>query len=117
MNASGTVYFLLNIEDHLPKFLTIRPEEEELPTELVLPAPCEWKTLYIAAGKKDKINKMDIVGLLLKKGNLNKDEVGLIEVLDYSAYVAIKANKIRSALQNIKDEKIKNRKIKMEVSS
>lgn len=117
MSAHGTAYFLLDIDDHLPKFLDVKPAEEYLPKKLILPAPCEWKTLYIGAGKKDKINKMDIVGMLLQKGKLQKDELGKIEVLDHSAYAAIKASKIIKTLQLIKDEKIKNRKIKMEVSS
>ncbi|HCA82664.1 MAG TPA: helicase, partial [Flavobacteriales bacterium] len=82
-----------------------------------LPVPCEWRTLYIGAGKKDKINKMDIVGMLLQKGQLKKEELGKIEVLDYSAYAAVKANKIVKTLQLIKEEKIKNRKVKMEIST
>ncbi|MCD6017417.1 MAG: helicase [Bacteroidetes bacterium] len=117
MHANGTAYFLLDIDDYLPKFLNVIPEEESLPKKLQLPAPCEWKTLYIGAGKKDKINKMDIVGMLLQKGQLQKEELGKIEVLDHSAYAAVKANKIIKTLQLIKEEKIKNRKIKMEVSS
>jgi ATP-independent RNA helicase DbpA len=60
---------------------------------------------------------MDIVGMLLQKGQLQKDELGKIEVLDHSAYAAVKASKINKVLQLIKEEKIKNRKIKMEVSS
>jgi ATP-independent RNA helicase DbpA len=107
----------LDINDHLPKFLDIVPIEETLPKQLILPAPCEWKTLYIGAGKKDKINKMDIVGMLLQKGKLQKDELGKIEVLDHSAYVAVKTSKIIKTLQLIKEEKIKNKKIKMEISS
>jgi ATP-independent RNA helicase DbpA len=117
MNAEGTSYFLLDINDHLPKFMDIVPIEETLPKQLILPAPCEWKTLYIGAGKKDKINKMDIVGMLLQKGQLQKDELGKIEVLDHSAYVAVKSGKILKTLQLIKEEKIKNKKIKMEISS
>ncbi|MES2515035.1 MAG: DEAD/DEAH box helicase [Bacteroidota bacterium] len=117
MNAEGTAYFLLDINDHLPKFLEVIPVEETLPKKLILPAPCEWRTLYIGAGKKDKINKMDIVGMLLQKGKLHKDELGKIEVLDHSAYAAVKTDKIVKTLQLIKEEKIKGRKIKMEVSS
>ena len=116
MNAQGTAYFLLDLEDHLPKFLDIVPAEETLPKQLILPAPCEWKTLYIGAGKKDKINKIDIVGLLLKKGNLQKEELGLIEVLDYSSYAAVKSTKIEGLVQLIKNEKIKNKKVKIEIS-
>lgn len=117
MNAGGIAYFLLDKEDHLPKFLEVVPVEETLPTKLELPKPGKWKTLYIAAGKKDKINKMDIVGMLLQKGQLQKEELGKIEVLDNSAYVAVRADKVKRTLELVKNEKIKNRKIKIEISS
>lgn len=117
MHAQGTAYFLLDTKDYLPAFLNSTPEEEILPTKLTLPPPCVWQTLYIAAGKKDKINKMDIVGMLLQKGQLQKEELGKIEVLDHSAYAAIKSSKMQKTLQLIKDEKIKNKKIKMEISN
>lgn len=117
MNAEGTVIFLLDTEDHLPKFLDVIPEEMPLPSKLVLPKKSGWLTLYISAGKKDKINKMDIVGMLIQKGMLQKEEIGKIEVLDHSAYVAIKAAKMHKTLQLIKEEKIKNKKVKTELST
>jgi ATP-independent RNA helicase DbpA len=117
MKAAGTAYFLLDIDDYLPKFLTVTPEPEPLPTEMKNPSPCEWKTLYIGAGKKDKISKMDIVGMLIQKGQLKKEELGKIEVLDHTAYVAVKSSKILNTLQMIKDEKIKNRKFKIAIST
>ena len=117
MNAEGTAYFLMEQDDHLPPFLKEIPEEMQLPPHLSLPTPSDWKTLYISAGKKDKINKMDIVGMLLQKGALKKEELGKIEVLDHSAYVAIKRDKIARALQQIREEKIKNKKVKMEIAN
>ena len=81
-----------------------------------MPKPSPWATLYIAAGKKDKINKMDIVGLLLQKGGLAKEDLGLVEVLDHSAYAAVKRNRIDRTVDLISKEKIKGRKVKMEVS-
>jgi superfamily II DNA/RNA helicase len=116
MHNAGTAYFLLDTDDYLPKFLPVTPEEVVLPKSLTLPKPCAWKTLYIGAGKKDKINRMDIVGMILQKGQLQKDELGKIEVLDHSSYVAVKSNKIYKTLQLIKEEKIKNKKVKMEIS-
>lgn len=117
MNATGTAYFLIDKTEKLPDFLKVKPKEEHLPEEMMMRPTTQWKTLYISAGKKDKINKMDIVGMLLQKGQLQKDELGKIEVLDYSAYVAVKADKLARTLQLIKDEKIKGRKVKMEISS
>ena len=116
MHAAGTAYFLLDADDYLPAFLREVPAEEELPTSLTLPTPCEWKTLYIGAGKKDKINKTDIVGMILQKGQLQKHELGKIEVLDHSSYVAVKSNKIAKTLRLIKEEKIKHKKVKIGIS-
>jgi len=53
---------------------------------------------------------------LLQKGKLQKEELGLIEVLDFSSYAAVKRDKIEGMLRLIKDEKMKGRKIKMDVS-
>ncbi len=117
MNAKGTVYFLLDIEDHLPPFLEMEPEEETLPSKFTAPKPGQWKTLYIGAGKKEKINKIDIVGLLLQKGKLQKEDVGKIEVLDHMAYVAVKADKIAATIKLIREEKIKNKKVKIQQST
>ncbi|TAL61411.1 MAG: DEAD/DEAH box helicase [Bacteroidetes bacterium] len=116
MYASGTAYFLLKETDHLPPFLKITTENESLPEKMQSPKPSEWKTLYLSAGKKDKINKIDIVGMLLQKGGLKKEELGKIEVLDYSAYAAVKREKIEQTLDMIRNEKIKNKKVKFEIS-
>lgn len=117
MHSSGTAYLLLEEKDYLPPFLESEPEEEALPEKFVLPPPVEWKTLYIAAGKKDNINKMDIVGMLLQKGGLQKEELGRIEVMDHAAYAAVKSNKIEKTLATIRNEKIKNKKMKFDISS
>jgi ATP-independent RNA helicase DbpA len=117
MEASGLVYFLLDENDHLPDFLESKPKEIQLPESFQLPTPPQWKTLFIKAGKKDKINKMDIVGMLLQKAKLTKEELGKIEVLDHTAYAAIKTNKFKQVLQLVQTEKLKGRKIRMEEAS
>jgi ATP-independent RNA helicase DbpA len=117
MHGNGTVYFMLEGEDYLPPFLKAEVSEELLPKKINSPAPVLWKTLYISAGKKDKVNKIDIVGMLLQKGGLKKEELGKIEVLDHSSYVAVKSDKILKTLHLIQDERIKNKKVKIEISS
>jgi ATP-independent RNA helicase DbpA len=116
MNAEGTAYLLLSANDHIPAFIEEQPEQETLPDKNVMPPKALWRTLYIAAGKKEKINKMDIVGMLLQKGQLAKDELGLIEVLDHSSYAAVSNHKVEQVLKLIRDEKIKNKKIKIAIS-
>jgi ATP-independent RNA helicase DbpA len=115
MNAKGTAYLMMTEEDKYP-FLKSDIEIEKLKGNYQLPKDSQWQTLYIAAGKKDKVNKIDIVGLLLKKGGLEKDDVGLIEVKDQSSYVAVKRNMVHKVLAALTNEKIKNKKVKIEVA-
>lgn len=116
MQAKGTAYLIL-AENELPRYLKQEPQEEQLPENLSLPDRSPWQTLYIAAGKKDKINKVDIVGLLLKKGELAKDDLGRIEVLDKTSYAAVKREEISKLIHRLKNEKIKNKKVKIEISN
>jgi superfamily II DNA/RNA helicase len=115
MHAKGTSYLMLSPNEK-PAYLAEMPEEEQLPDKIKIPALSPWATVYIAAGKKDKINKVDIVGLLLKKGELAKEDLGLIEVLDHSSYAAVKRNLIERTVSLVKNEKIKGRKIKIDIS-
>ncbi|MDQ0638031.1 superfamily II DNA/RNA helicase [Pedobacter sp. W3I1] len=116
MHAKGTAYAILTTEEHY-KYLPDDIEEEVLSEQYKLPEASDWVTLYIAHGKKDKINKIDIVGLFLQKGNLTKEDLGLIEVKDTTSYVAVKRNKVEKLLKALSGEKIKGKKLKLEVAS
>lgn len=115
MNAKGTAYLVIADDEKYP-FLKGDIETENLKGNFPLPKDSQWQTLYIAAGKKDKVNKIDIVGLLLKKGGLQKEDVGLIEVKDQASYVAIKRNMVGRVLGALSNEKIKNKKVKIEIA-
>ncbi|SHF87258.1 ATP-independent RNA helicase DbpA [Pedobacter caeni] len=115
MNAKGTAYLVIADDEKYP-FLKGDIETENLKGSFALPKDSQWQTLYIAAGKKDKVNKIDIVGLLLKKGGLQKEDVGLIEVKDQASYVAVKRNMVGRVLGALTNEKIKNKKVKIEIA-
>jgi len=116
MNAKGTSYLIMADDERYP-FLSASIETEILKESgYKLPKDSPWQTLYIAAGKKDKINKIDIVGLLLKKGGLQKEDVGLIEVKDQSSYVAVKRKMVGRVLSALAEERIKNKKVKIEIA-
>lgn len=115
MNAKGTAYLVIADDEKYP-FLKSDIETEVLKDKFELPRDSEWQTLYIAAGKKDKVNKIDIVGLLLKKGGLQKEDVGLIEVKDLTSYVAVKRKMVTKVLSALANEKIKNKKVKIEIA-
>lgn len=116
MDASGTAILILSPEENLPGYISAETDPIELPETAVLPDKPVWSTLFIAAGKKDKVNKIDIMGFLSNKGRLKKEDIGLIEVKDFFSFVAIKKIKVSETLLLIRDEKIKNKKVKIAVA-
>jgi len=113
MNATGNVYVIYSSDEKLPAYVIENAVAFKMPERLSLPEKPKWGTLFIAAGKKDKINKIDIVGFLSQKGELKKDEIGLIEVKDFSAFAAIRKSKMSHVIQLVKDQKIKGKKVKI----
>ena len=105
--AEGNSYIILHGEELLPAYITEEPENFHLSEVTPKPSQPEFVTLYIGKGKKDKINKIDIVGFLSKKGQLGKDEVGRIDVKDHYAFAAIARKKAKQVLSLIRNEKIK----------
>ena len=116
MNSTGNVYVIHSSDEELPAYITENAVTFEMPERLSLPEKPKWSTLFIAAGKKDKINKIDIVGFLSQKGELKKDEIGLIEVKDFTAFVAVRKSKMSQVVQLVKDQKIKGKKVKIAVA-
>ncbi|MEP7258952.1 MAG: DEAD/DEAH box helicase, partial [Flavitalea sp.] len=116
MENSGTAIILLGPEEKLPAYVPADIEEVKLPEGLTLPEKPKWSTLFIAAGKKDKINKVDIVGFLTNRGQLKKEDIGLIEVKDFMSFAAVRKLKMGYMLELIKNEKIKNKKVKIDIA-
>ncbi len=74
-----------------------------------------WETLYISAGRKDKMRPGDILGALTgEAGGLNASDVGKIEIHDHHAYVAVSKNVVRVALERLSEGRIKGRKHRIE---
>jgi len=131
MEASGTAILILGPEERLPAYVVRSTgqkgvsdegasetdvQEILLPELSVIPEKPKWSTLLVSAGKKDKVNKIDIVGFLTNKGKLKKEDIGLIEVKDFFSFVAVRKSKIGATLQLIKNERIKNKKVKIDMA-
>ncbi|HMD00857.1 MAG TPA: DbpA RNA binding domain-containing protein, partial [Ferruginibacter sp.] len=116
MDEHGTAVLILGPEEKLPGYIDPNIPEISLPATPLLPEKPKWSTVFIAAGKKDKVNKIDIVGFLSKIGRLKQDDIGLIEVKDFFSFVAVRKLKVGATLELIKKEKIKNKKVKIEIA-
>jgi superfamily II DNA/RNA helicase len=116
MEASGTAILLLAPHETIPPYIQPDPIEIELPAQVSLPDKPIWTTFYVSAGKKNKVNKIDIVGFLTNKGRLKKEDIGLIEVKDFFSFVAVRKSNAGAALQLIKEERLKNKKVKIDIA-
>ena len=113
-DACGNAYLILHPEEDLPGYVEDQIPWLEWPEQIPLPAKPRWVTIYIGKGKKDKLNKVDIVGFLYKKGGLAKDDIGLVDMHDHYAFVAVRRNKAKSLLALVQGEKIKGMKTLVE---
>lgn len=115
MHAAGNAYLILSPEEHQPAFIKDSLEEFVVSKSDSLPEPPKYQTLYISGGKKNKLNKTDIVGFFIQQGNLDKEDIHLIAVKDFVSFVAVNRHKIKSLLQSIREAKMKGKKYKIEV--
>lgn len=115
--ATGRSFIIKGPEEHLPDYMTeVKMSAYIFPDKIPAPSQPEWETLYIGKGKKDKLNKVDILGFLCKKGHLTAKEVGRIDVRDYCSFVAVLRSRVKETLNLVQNEKIKGRKTKIEVA-
>lgn len=116
MQAKGNAYLLLSKLEKQPYY--IKSEIELFTPDINASKPIKpiYKTISISGGRKNKITKVDILGTFIQKGNLNKEDVGLIEVKDFNSFVAVKETKVFDFLKVIKDQKIKGNKYKIAIA-
>lgn len=117
VDKTGDVYILTHQDEQLPDFVAIDETFN-------LPEKCEQKsivnrnsTLYFKAGKKEKISKADIVGFIANNSQIAPNEIGVINVYDHYALVAVPKQKAKTAVSQLLKAKIKGKKIRIEIAS
>lgn len=116
MNNDGIAYILSWKEEELPDFIQkISPENlniEDLkkatPSSLV-----NWKTIYITGGRRDKISKGDVAGLFLKQGEIQKEQLGVIELQQNCAYAGVHAEIAEALIEKTNNTKLKKKKVRI----
>ena len=82
-DREGEAWVIVGPEEVLPDYMAeASAHDTSLPSgegqgRPAVPKPL-WTTLYIGKGRKDKINKVDIVGFLSKVGGLQRQELGRV---------------------------------------
>lgn len=111
MHSQGTAYVLHGEGQRLPEFIKIgdpialTAKNEDLSSD--------WDTLFISGGRKDKISKGDIAGLFIKQGQLDKGELGVIELKQDCAFVAVPRTKAAQLITNLNNTRLKKKKVRI----
>lgn len=99
------------LEDYLQQTFQWQPAAQTLAAPAVTLEP-EMLTLCIDGGRKAKIRPGDILGALTGDAGLTAAEVGKIDMFPVHAYVAIRKNSAKKALQRLQEGKIKGKNCK-----
>lgn len=113
MKQEGTAYVLHWANEDLPDFIGDIPAEQ-LQTGTI-PSVAPWATLFLSGGRQDKISKGDIAGFLFKQGQLNAGEVGVIELKQDCAFVAVSRAKAEQVVQQLDHGRLKKRKLRVKL--
>jgi superfamily II DNA/RNA helicase len=111
VNAKGTAYVLKWENENLPPFIgdmhgTDISKRANVITQY-------WQTLFISGGRKDKISKGDIAGLFIKQGNINKDQLGEIELKQDCAFVAVPLAIAEELINKLNNTRLKKKKVRI----
>lgn len=111
MGAEGTAYLLTSEGDTVPDFVEW---QREYSPKGVHPdgIRSDVATIYINAGKKEKISKKDIAGYLIQRGALEMGEIGKIIIWDHSAIVAVPRSKVDKVITLLDPHKLKGVRVR-----
>lgn len=113
VNAKGTAYILKWQKENLPEFIK-NATNVDISTKEKL-KPRYWETLFISGGRKDKISKGDIAGLFFKQGSLTKDQLGIIELKQDCAFVAVPTSEAKELVEKLNNRRLKNKKVRISI--
>ncbi|AQS93189.1 helicase [Polaribacter sp. BM10] len=111
VSAKGTAYVLKWKDERVPDFIKnieVANISKQAERKAVF-----WETLFISGGRKDKISKGDIAGLFIKQGKLTKDQLGVIELKQDCAFVAVPASLTSGLVDKLNNSRLKKKKVRI----
>ncbi len=88
-------------------------EIAELKDEVEAPLVPPMVTLQILGGRKEKIRAGDVLGALTGDAGFTREQVGKINVTDFSTYVAVVRNIANEAVRKLSVGKVKGKTVKV----
>ena len=113
MNAEGTAFVLKWEKEQLPAFIDAA-EGYSIEGKAKSRAQ-QWQTVFVSGGRKDKISKGDLAGMFFKQGHLEKDELGVIELKQDCAFVAVSSKRAKEVIELVNNTKLKKKKVRVKM--
>ena len=111
VNNSGQVFTITGPEETVPHFVDYSHDFYPDMTSEV-PVYGAFTVIYLDKGKRDKISRGDIAGFVMKKAGVPADSVGKILVGTNYSLVAVERVYAKEVIENFKNEKIKNTRVR-----
>lgn len=111
MGRDGTAYVLAEKNGQMADYIKNFSREVIIDSKSIT-APL-WKTVFVSGGRKDKISKGDIAGFFLKQGKLNSEDLGVIELKQDCAFVAIKEHRLGKVILRTDNTRLKKKKVRV----
>jgi ATP-independent RNA helicase DbpA len=77
------------------------------------PAPPPMATLQILGGRKEKIRAGDVLGALTGEAGFTREQIGKIDVNEFSTYVAVERKLAHNAVRQLNAGRIKGKSVKV----
>ncbi|HDZ15196.1 hypothetical protein LCGC14_0670920 [marine sediment metagenome] len=114
--ANGTAYVLQWEKERLPEFIAKGDSISILNDDTAKSSNANhWETLFISGGRKDKISKGDIAGLFLKQGGMQKVQLGVIELKQDCAFVAVPQELAQNLVKKLNNSRLKKKKVRVSI--
>jgi ATP-dependent RNA helicase DbpA len=73
------------------------------------------RTLLILSGRKDKIRKGDVLGCLIKDAGIPAEAIGRIDLMPKACAVAISKGFAEKAATHLKNGRVKNKRVRVQL--
>ena len=114
VDRDGQVFVIVGPEEDLPGFVTI-DDNYHIDAGVTANLASGYDTVYIGAGKKEKLSKGDILGWLTKNCSVDGKSVGRIDVADHYSLVSLPVDVAAGILKEGCNQRIKGQKQRVEL--
>jgi len=114
MKSEGTVLLLHSESEPLPDYTNDFEINKMKGFEVFKDFnPTQKFPIYLSAGRKDKIRKIDIVGFFTKEAGIKNEHLGMIEIYDQHSLITLSTNELKKIKSLLPLVRIKKQKIKL----